>query len=92
MCLAMPYEEIPGINSETKIYLKDLTTEIKISNNFLGRVIDFQGNIFVRKIYPLYSTNIMERINHLEFDDKNLLVCPDQFIFNLNDYNKSKQS
>src|SRR6476619_6580686 len=30
-CQVMPYEEIVGINSETKIYLKELTTTIKIS-------------------------------------------------------------
>lgn len=43
-CMVMPYNEISGINSETKIYLKDIVTEIKISPNYLGRVIDFQGN------------------------------------------------
>lgn len=43
-CTAMPYDELSGINSETRVYLKDLTTTIKISNGFLGRVIDFQGN------------------------------------------------
>ena len=43
-CMVMPYDEISGINSETKIYLKDIVTEIKISPNMLGRVIDFQGN------------------------------------------------
>jgi flagellum-specific ATP synthase len=43
-CMVMPYNEISGINSETKIYLKDIVTEIRISANMLGRVIDFQGN------------------------------------------------
>ncbi len=43
-CMAMPYDELSGINSETRVYLKDLTTTIKISRGFLGRVIDFQGN------------------------------------------------
>lgn len=42
-CLAMPYEEIPGINSETKVFLKDLTTTINVSDELLGRVVDFQG-------------------------------------------------
>lgn len=42
-CMVMPYNEISGINSETKIYLKDIVTEINISPNMLGRVIDFQG-------------------------------------------------
>lgn len=41
-CLAMPYEEISGINSETRVYLKDLTTSIKVSPALLGRVVDFQ--------------------------------------------------
>lgn len=43
-CMVMPYNEISGINSETRIHLKDIVTEINISANMLGRVIDFQGN------------------------------------------------
>lgn len=43
-CLCMPYDELSGINSETRVELKDLTTTIKISRGMLGRVIDFQGN------------------------------------------------
>ena len=39
----MPYEELAGINSETKVILKDLSSDIKISNSLLGRVVDFQG-------------------------------------------------
>jgi flagellum-specific ATP synthase len=42
-CMVMPYNEISGINSETKIYLKEIVTEINISSSMLGRVIDFQG-------------------------------------------------
>lgn len=43
-CKVMPYDDIIGINSETKIYLKDLSTSIKVSHQMLGRVVDFQGN------------------------------------------------
>lgn len=43
-CMAMPYEEISGINSETRVYLKDLTTTIKLTRGMVGRVIDFMGN------------------------------------------------
>jgi flagellum-specific ATP synthase len=43
-CMVMPYNEISGINSQTKIHLKEIVTEINISANMLGRVIDFQGN------------------------------------------------
>ncbi|MFP5386522.1 MAG: FliI/YscN family ATPase [Bacteriovoracia bacterium] len=43
-CMVMPYNEISGINSETKIHLKDIVTEVRISTAMLGRVIDFQGN------------------------------------------------
>lgn len=43
-CMVMPYNEISGINSETKIFLRDIVTEIKISPNMLGRVVDFQGH------------------------------------------------
>lgn len=43
-CMVMPYNEISGINSETKIHLKEIVTEVQISPNMLGRVIDFQGN------------------------------------------------
>ena len=41
-CLAMPYRDIPGINSETKVYLKDLTTTIPLSPHLVGRVVDFR--------------------------------------------------
>lgn len=43
-CKVMPYEDITGINSQTKVILKDLTTTIKVSRAMLGRVVDFQGN------------------------------------------------
>ena len=43
-CKVMPYDEISGINSETKVYLKELTTTVNVSKGMLGRVIDFQGN------------------------------------------------
>jgi len=42
-CQVMPYEDIIGINSETKIYLRELSTTIKVSDAMLGRVVDFQG-------------------------------------------------
>ncbi|MFP5489919.1 MAG: FliI/YscN family ATPase [Bacteriovoracia bacterium] len=42
-CMVMPYHELSGINSETKIYLKDIVTELKVSTAMLGRVLDFQG-------------------------------------------------
>lgn len=62
-CKVMPYEDIEGINSETKIYLRDLTTTVSVSRGLLGRVIDYKGdpidgkgpiqdeNIEVRSIY-----------------------------------------
>lgn len=43
-CLAVPYDEIEGINSDTLVYLREQLMQVKISKNFLGRVIDFQGN------------------------------------------------
>ncbi len=43
-CKVMPYDDIEGINSETKIYLRDLTTTIKVSHEMLGRVVDYLGN------------------------------------------------
>ena len=42
-CMVMPYDEISGINSETRIHLKDIVTEVNICAGMLGRVIDFQG-------------------------------------------------
>lgn len=42
-CLVMPYGEIPGINSDTKIILKELTTRIYCNSSLLGRVVDYQG-------------------------------------------------
>ena len=43
-CKVMPYDDLPGINSETKIYLKELTTTLKVGKGLLGRVVDFQGD------------------------------------------------
>jgi flagellum-specific ATP synthase len=48
-CLVMPYKDLSGINSETKIYLKEVTTNIKVTRNMLGRVLDFQGNPIDKK-------------------------------------------
>ena len=42
-CKVMPYDELPGINSETKIFLRDLTTTISVGPGLLGRVVDYQG-------------------------------------------------
>ena len=43
-CMVMPYNELSGINSETKIHLKDVVTQLKVSRAMLGRVLDFQGH------------------------------------------------
>ncbi len=43
-CKVIPYDDLPGINSETKVYLRDLTTTLKVGPGLLGRVVDFQGN------------------------------------------------
>jgi flagellum-specific ATP synthase len=43
-CMVMPYNELSGINSETKIHLKEIVTELKVSTAMLGRVLDFQGH------------------------------------------------
>lgn len=43
-CFVMPYNDISGINSETRIFLKDLTTSIALSESLLGRVVDSLGN------------------------------------------------
>ena len=39
-CLAMPYNEISGVNSDTKVYLRDLTTSIPVGGGLLGRVVN----------------------------------------------------
>jgi flagellum-specific ATP synthase len=78
-CMAMPYEEISGINSETRVYLKELTTTIKITDDMLGRVLDFQGNpiddgpflegegemrsIFGKSLNPLLRPHIEEKLD-----------------------------
>ena len=73
-CVAMPYEELSGINNETRVSLKGLSSTIKISPDMLGRVLDFQCNpiddkgpisnidevrsIFGKKINPLKRPTI----------------------------------
>ncbi len=42
-CLVMPYDEISGINSETRVVLKEVVTTLKLSKGLLGRVVDFRG-------------------------------------------------
>ncbi len=70
-CMAMPYEEIPGVNSETRVYIKELTTAIQVGPELLGRVIDFQcqpidGKGPIENIHEIRSifgttTNPLER-------------------------------
>ena len=36
-CFVMPYGEIAGVNSETRVVLKGLTTKIKVTDGLLGR-------------------------------------------------------
>ncbi len=43
-CFVMPYDDITGINSNTKVYLKESTHRIRTGHALLGRVVDFQGN------------------------------------------------
>ncbi len=43
LCLAMSYEEIPGIDSETRVYMRDISSEISLYDSMLGRVLDYQG-------------------------------------------------
>ena len=69
-CLAVPYSEIDGMNSDTLVYLRDQVLEVKLSKNFLGRVIDFEGNPIDRKGPiggPFESRSILgESINPLD--------------------------
>ena len=78
-CHVMPYDDISGINSETRVYLRDLTTQIKVGPELLGRVIDFQGNpidgkgpinataekrdIFGRSLNPLQRPPIRQKLS-----------------------------
>lgn len=43
-CLVMPYEDLQGINSETRVVLRTLSTDIRLTQQMLGRVLDFEGN------------------------------------------------
>ena len=69
-CLAVPYSEIDGINSDTLVCLRDQVLDAKMSKNLLGRVIDFQGNPIDKKgpiEGPFESRSIIgESINPLE--------------------------
>ncbi len=78
-CQVSPYDDLSGINSETRVYLKELTTSIPISHGMLGRVIDFHGNpldgkgpikgpfqkrsIFGKSVNPLERTPITEPLD-----------------------------
>ncbi|MCY4644738.1 MAG: FliI/YscN family ATPase [Bacteriovoracales bacterium] len=78
-CLIVPYSDISGVNSQTLVYLGEEESEAKISENLLGRIIDFQGNpidgkgpirgpyeyrsIFGESINPLERPPIREKLN-----------------------------
>jgi flagellum-specific ATP synthase len=49
LCLAMSYEEIPGIDSETRVYMRDVSSEIALFDSMLGRVLDYEGNPLDKK-------------------------------------------
>ncbi|MBF0300201.1 MAG: EscN/YscN/HrcN family type III secretion system ATPase, partial [Oligoflexia bacterium] len=42
-CIVMPYHDVSGINSETLVYLRDLKNSIKISDDMVGRVLNFEA-------------------------------------------------
>ena len=42
-CIVMPYEELSGINSSTRVSLLPRSDKASISENLLGRVIDYRG-------------------------------------------------
>ena len=42
-CLVMPYEELTGINSSTRVRLADRYDKIKLSDKMLGRVLNYKG-------------------------------------------------
>ena len=41
-CYVMPYEDVSGLNSETRVILKDCSTTIDVSDELLGRIIDYR--------------------------------------------------
>ncbi|MDH4467612.1 MAG: FliI/YscN family ATPase [Bacteriovoracaceae bacterium] len=43
LCYCIPYFEITGINSNTKIFLKNMDNKIKLCPELLGRVVDCSG-------------------------------------------------
>jgi len=42
----IPYFELSGINRNTKIYLKDTQAKIQLTQDMLGKVLDYAGNSF----------------------------------------------
>jgi hypothetical protein len=82
-------------NINNKEYYGVHGKQSNLTRIFIRIVIDLYNNIFIRKFYPMSNTNVYERTKkcfNTNLYDINLLACPDQFIFNLNDHNKSKQS
>ena len=43
-CIVMPYNEVEGINSRTRVFAEENSNSIKVSEELLGRVIDAFGN------------------------------------------------
>lgn len=43
-CYCIPYLDLAGINRHTKIFLKSLQTQLNLSDEILGKVVDYAGN------------------------------------------------
>ncbi len=44
-CVVMPYEELAGINSSTRVSLLPRSDKVAVSENLLGRVINYRGEV-----------------------------------------------
>lgn len=42
-CFCIPYKDLAGINRHTKIYLRSLQTQLQLSDELLGKVVDYAG-------------------------------------------------
>lgn len=64
-CYCIPYLDLAGINRHTKIFLKSLQTQLNLSDEILGKVVDYAGN-------PL---NPKEKLNYFS-ETRNIYGAP----------------
>ena len=70
-CFVMPYQDVLGVNSRTKVFSNHNSNEVSVCHELLGRVVDAFGKPIdgkgpIKSNYAINKSLIGEQINPLE--------------------------